>query len=192
MYDPVTGKEFSTDPGQDKMLVSFHMDSALNNYKTSQEGRPVYDDVEKVTIIAPGQKNSEFVGRVADEHRFRWPDIYAKFKAGQEQVPNGTPLEQWPWMTKAQVMNLKGVNIHTVEQLGGLPDAGLTVVGMGGRDLRDKAAAWLQSANDGKPLAEALAANEILRQELAVQKQQLDAMQAAIAKLQPSEKTNEQ
>lgn len=184
VYDPITGREFTTDPAQDKMLVNFFMDSAINNFQSEKAGRPIYDDVEKVTIIAPGQKNSEFVGRVTDEHRFRWPDLYAKFKAGLEQVPEGTPLEMWPPMSKAQAQNLRALNIHTVEQLAGLPDSGLVLLGMGARDLQTKALTWLKSAEDGKPLAEAQAANERLAAELSVRDQQIEALQAAVAKLQ--------
>lgn len=186
LYDSATGFSFSDkhDPADDKMIVVFSLDSALNEGESEKQGRPVYYEVEKITIIAPGQKNSEVVERVKDHHRRQYPRQYEAFKAGQEQVPDGMPVDQWPPLTKAVAQNLKALHIHTVEQLAALPDSGLSSIGMGARELREKAVNWLKMANDGKPLAEAQAQNELLKSELEVKGQQIESLQAAVAKLQ--------
>jgi hypothetical protein len=43
-------------------------------------------------------------------------------------------------------MTFKAANVHTVEQLANVADGNLTNLGMGARDLREKAIAFLKSA----------------------------------------------
>ncbi len=184
-YDSETGMNFNRGQGADaRLIVEFSQQARENGYKSSLEGRTVYDDVEMVTIIIPGDKHSEVIEAVTDDHRQRWPVQYRLFKEGLEQVADGMPIKEWPPLTPAQVKTLESLNIRTVEQLAGLSDTALTTVGMGGRQLRDKAAAWLQNAADGKPLAEALAAREQVEAKLQAQDAQIAEMQAVIRRLE--------
>ncbi len=50
-------------------------------------------------------------------------------------------------MTKSEAMEFKALNIHTVEQLAGLPDTALNW--LGGRQRRDQAQKWLSASKDG-------------------------------------------
>lgn len=145
---------------EDTAFPRFYRDKAENAFRSNQEGRPVFDEVEMVEIIIPGQPQSIATRRVKQEHRDRWPQHYAAFKAGLEPAQDGSPLEEWPPLSPAQVANLKALQIHTVEQLAGASDTALEKIGMGARALRDKAAAWLSNAAGGQALSEALARAE--------------------------------
>ena len=91
----------------------------------------------------------------------RFPKQWQQFLNKQEQTHSGTPLEMWPVVTKSQVLELKGAKIHTVEQLGSLPDSVLQNVGMmDARVLRDKAKAFMDSAEGGAALNQALSTIE--------------------------------
>lgn len=184
MYDSATGMSFKPEGEPDKAIPEFFMEAAPNPFQSEKEGRPVFDDVEKVRILIPGQRLQEAVERVKDHHRLRWPAQYAAFKAGTEAPVDGMPIEEWPPLTPALAKNLRHMEIRTVEILAGLSDAQLPSLGMGGRELREKAKTWLANASDGKPLAEALAKNTELQAKLDVQGQTIEAMQAAIEKLQ--------
>ena len=129
--------------GPDTIVPRFYMAAEKNEYQSNQQGRPVFDSVEMVEMIIMGDNKNRPVQRVADEHRDRWPQFYAKFKAGQEQSADGTPLEQWPMVTVGQVFELKAARITTVEQLAAVVDSALPNLGMGARTLRDNAIAWL-------------------------------------------------
>lgn len=151
----------------DTAFPRFYRSKEENGFKSSQAGHPVFDDVEMVEIIIPGQTQSISHVRVKQAQRDRWPQQYAAFKAGLEPALEGSPLEEWPPLSPAQVANLKALQIHTVEQLATASDTVLEKIGMGSRALRDKAAAWLDNANGGEALSKALAHNERLTAELA-------------------------
>lgn len=164
----------------DTAFPRFFRAAQQNNIKSAAMGHPVYDDVEKVEVIIPGQTLSIPTLYVTQEHRDRWPIQYAAFKAGLEAVTEGTPIEQWPPLTPAQVANLKAINILSVEALSAVPDSALPSIGMGARALRDKAAAWLEQAAGGEPLSKALAAIEALKSELETMKASHDDFRVAV------------
>jgi hypothetical protein len=72
---------------------------------------------------------------------------YRKWKATQEQVMEGTPLETIPFLNKAQVQELKALNIHTLEHLVNLPDT-VKQRFMGAETLQKQAKAYAAQAKD--------------------------------------------
>jgi len=142
---------------------------------TKREGRPVSKSVEMIEILIPANPKTKPVYRVRDEHREKYADAYAKCKAKQEQRPDGTPLEQWPYLSRLRVMELKAINIYTVEQLAGLSDQQLQKVGSDGLEIQKRARQFLQP--EGATLKEVRAENLALKDRLA-------AAEAAIAQLQ--------
>ena len=167
----------------DTAIPRFFRDKMQNNFRSEQEGRPVYDDVEKVEIIIPGMTQSIAVERVNEGHKMRWPQHYAAFQKGLEPVHDGTPLEEWPPLSPAQVANLKALQVHTVEQLANITDTAIQKIGMGARDLKAKAGAWLDQAQSGAALSKALAENAQLRAQLDTMKENHDQLAAAVARL---------
>ena len=127
----------------------FYKDAVENIAKSRKAGRPIFDDVVMVQITIPGDKNNAVVKHVSDELKERFPDAWAQFEAAEEQVGDGTPLEQWTMMTKGRVMELKTQHIHTVEQLAGLNESFMKTLGVNGRRLVEDAQAYLKTAEDG-------------------------------------------
>lgn len=165
--------QHGTDAG---LFVQFYMEALQDPEASEREGRPIFIDREFIKIIPVGDKNTVVCEPVSDEHKYRWPQQYAQFKNQQEQVTEGTPLDQWPPLTKSQVLTFKAANVHTVEQLAEVSDTNLPNLGMGSRDLREKAKIYLASAKDGAiPLA---AQNRIaeLEKQLEAMKNQLDGL----------------
>lgn len=130
---------------RDSTQPRFHFEEVMNEAASAAQGRPIYVSEERVQFLMPGSPNQP-VFRVNDEHRQRWPEQYAAFKKGEEHAVDGTPLEQWPLLTRAMVLELKGVGILTVEQCADLPDALLHRINMAGRQIRDHAKAYLDDA----------------------------------------------
>lgn len=190
MYDPLTAMEFKPGGGQadaDKtMIVEFFTEAQQNQFRSAEEGRPVFDDVEKVRIIIPGSRLSGdgVIERVKEDHRRRWPQQYAAFKAGREAPVDGTPITEWPPLSPAQARNLAALNVRTVEALAAVTDAALGDLGMGARELREKARTWLLHLVDGKPLAKATSEVAELRAQLAAKDETIASLTEAVAKLQ--------
>jgi len=133
------------------LFVRFYSDAILNQQKSDIEGRPIYDQCEMVEILFAGDNSKTKVGRATDgnpPYYLRFAKQYEAFKKQLEVVQDGTPIEHWPPITKAQALELKAMNIHTVEMLANVPDVNLKW--MGARQLRENAKAWLSEAEAGK------------------------------------------
>lgn len=79
---------------------------------------------------------------------------YERFRSGQEEVPDGTHVKDWPSITKANVMNLVNARVLTVEDCAAMNEQTMQRVGMGSRELKQKAIDWLASGNKRKSAAE--------------------------------------
>lgn len=182
-YDSVSGLSFG-EQGQHRAFVTFFMQAELNGVRTDEAGHPVYDDVEFVRIMTPGDKHSEVVRAATPQHKREYAQQYAAFKEGIELAPEGAPLEHWPPLSPAQIANFKAMGIHTVEQLAEVSDGNLANLGQGARTLRDRAVAWLEQAAGGAPLSRLLAENEKLKADAEVSANTIGAMQVQLNRLE--------
>jgi len=143
--------EFVGATNPDSLLhVVFYRKPLQNEFKTEQEKRPIFEDVDFVRITIPGDKNNVIDTPVREEHKRRFPRHWDFFQKthGTETLEIGTPLSQWPLLTPAQVEELKALKFTTVESIAGASDLMLGKIGMGGSGLRDKAIRFLTVAKD--------------------------------------------
>lgn len=132
------------DAGDDSLFVVFYMGVLKDENETIQQGRPIFNDVECVRIIVPGDK-SNIIDRPADRRdRHRFAKQYAMFKQGlsDEDQTTGSRLSEWPLLTRAQAEELRHVGIRTVEQLAEVRDD-LTSRIHGLVTLKQHAQTWL-------------------------------------------------
>jgi hypothetical protein len=149
--------------------VTFEQRPIQNVDKSAEEGIPVYEDVDYVIITPIGGKDTvemrvnrwleQSEKQVADQRMpAEWlphyKAMYAAWKEGQEMPVTGLSVKMWPIATPADVKNLISANILTVEDLAQANEASLMRLGMGARALKQKAEAYLKSAEPSK-LAEA-------------------------------------
>lgn len=132
----------------DNCIPRFFIDAVPDKARSEEQGRQCFREVEKVEIIIPGDKNNRPIHKVNDEHRRRWPDAYAKFqKTREETYGDGTPLEQYPALSKAMVLEMKAMGILTVEALAGLDDQAAENI-RGGRQIRERARQYIQPPSE--------------------------------------------
>jgi hypothetical protein len=134
--------------GDDRLYVTFKTEAVLNPAASTKAGHPIYDDIDMITVHAPGSKLTSIVDHAKRYTQGR-PILAAKYrdwKSGQVESAGGTPLENFPFLfTKpSMIAELKYRNIFTVQQLATLPDSGKQTI-MGGHELSQKAAEWLTS-----------------------------------------------
>lgn len=99
---------------------------------------------EFVEILVPGDSKSAPVRAVDDSIKRRFATAYSAWKSGLDQKADGTPVELLVG-TGAMLHQLRAVHIHTVEAVAGLTDGQLDVIGIGARQLRDKAKTFIDS-----------------------------------------------
>lgn len=164
------------------VVPQFFKTAVENPAKSKKEGRPIFDEVEMVRVFFAGDKNQRPCFVVDDEHRKRWPKEYEAFKKGEEFAASGTPLEKWPQMTTAKVAELKALGIFSVENLAEVPDGNLGALGMGAREWREKARAFIKLGKDTAIVSEQA-------QEIAVLKEQVARLLEAQGGVMPAPKT---
>ena len=171
---------FSSPGGQVKPAIPrFHSKAVEIPFKSEQAGRPVFEDRQFVEIIIPGDNKNRVVEPVNDGHKERWPEAWAAFEAGLAAPTSGTPLSEWPKVTRAQVENLAYLQIRTVEDLAGLNDNLVLNIGMGGRELRESARKFLDVSKNGvAPIERMISEIARLSQELAIAKRDLETVSA--------------
>jgi hypothetical protein len=135
--------------GDESLFVVFYMGVARNEAASEENGRPIFDDVECVRIIVPGDKNNIIDRPARDSDRGRFAKQYGLFKAGakEEEQLSGTRLNEWPFLTRAQCEEFKFLGIRTVEQLAEVRDDIVSKV-PGMVQLKQHAAVWLGKAKN--------------------------------------------
>ncbi len=144
----VNSFEYSAQSEEDKkLLVKFYIKPRQDRAKTLEEGRPFFKDTEYIDIRIPGDRAGG-VSRVAtDRDKKRFPEHYDRFKQRVEEPLDGTPLSEWPLVTRSQVEEFAFHNIKTVEHLAGMADTH-TKNFMGMNNLKAKAVKWLEKAGE--------------------------------------------
>lgn len=136
----------------DSLLVKFRLEAVVDDAATLAAGGEMkWKNVEFVEIHIPGDPTQIFDGPVTGRHRERFASRYEKWKLGQQDVLDGTPLAQWPGITPAEVSMLSQAGIHTVEALAGVSDGNIGKVGRA-IALRDKARRYLDAARSSAPI----------------------------------------
>jgi len=159
-------------PGDDRLLVKFFYKSKENPTKSAEAGRPIFEDREYISIMVPGQKDSIVIRPVSDLEKRRFPRHYQAFIMKQDEVVEGTPLEDWPGITRSQVEELKYFNISTVEQLAEVSDSNAQKF-MGIQMLKKRAALYIEAAKDN-------AVTEKLAAELQERDDRISSLEATI------------
>jgi hypothetical protein len=152
--------------------------------------------------MIPGDNLTEIDTYAQESHKQRFPRQWAHY---QNQVANhediiGTPLEQWPQITRSQADELRGLKFHTVESIADCSDQQLQrigmVAGMSPHNFRLKAKAFLNLATDSAEvahreaeLAQVKEENAKIRAEtdakLAAMQEQMSALLATVAEKTP-------
>jgi hypothetical protein len=161
------------------VIPKFFIHTTENKAKSKAAGRPIFDDMEAVEVRFAGNRQTISVfpahaicGETQDEegdtrsitYAERWPEQYKRFKAKQQQVASGTPIDELPFLTQAKRSELKALSIYTAEALAALDGNELKNLGQGGRELKNQAQAYLDNASGSADVARMAAEIEELKQ----------------------------
>jgi hypothetical protein len=168
----------------------FYIDTFQLKAQSEAEGRVIFGQREMVKILVPGDRLTESVQIVNDQHRRRWPQEYAAFKANEEAPLSGIPIEELAGVSKSQIEELKFMKVRTIEDLAGLSDEQLMkVVPMNGRPLREKAQRRVDLEAGNAPMEKLAAENTQLRAMMDEMKSRMEALESA--KSEPKSKPAE-
>ena len=185
-----------------RLAVQFYKKSMKQEDASNEAGRPIFKEFDFVRIMIPGDNLTEIDTYAQESHKQRFPRQWAHYQnqvAGQEDIV-GTPLDQWPQVTRSQAEELRGLKFYTVEAIADCSDQQLQrigmVAGMSPHNFRLKAKAFLNLANDSAEVAQREAELQALRAEndkikaetdakLSKMQEQMEALLAAVAEKTP-------
>lgn len=183
---------------QDKGLsVQFWLHPVENKAASKKAGRPIFDEVEMVSVMAPGNTKTEFTARADRVHydsnvghqwtyAERFPEQYAAFKQGIEDHVQGTPINEAPFLSIGQKAEMRAKKITTIEQIASMSDRDVRAMGPGFRAHVDAAKAYLDVSSGSAALSGEMA-------ELRRQNEELTARLSKVeAKSEPSPKAASQ
>lgn len=156
----------------EQLLVRFMIQPRQDKTQSIEAGRPVFRDCEFIEIRVPGSRDAiARPARPSDIERF--PRHYEAFKKRAEMPQEGTPLAEWPIITRSLAEELSFLNIKTVEALASVADTHMGKIrGLAG--FKRKAQEWLDLAKDDAPLEKLHAELEKRDNTIAAQAQMLE------------------
>lgn len=132
--------------GSDKeCYVEIYKNPVYQEVESREKGRPIYVDVDFISIQFPGDKTKKVVRPIGDIDKQRFAAHWKQFQETGVVSQVGTPLEEWPQVTRSQALEMKGLGIHTVEQLSAIGDNLLNF--LGARELRTAAGEYIEKAS---------------------------------------------
>jgi hypothetical protein len=171
-YDYNDFSESGTNEADKALLVKFYHKSRPDQTASLAEGRPCFKDVEYIEIRIPGQRTAQACRPATYADKQRFPRHYAAWVQRKEMPLEGTPLTEWPRVSRSQCDELEFFGIKTVEQLSTVSDAKMSSM-KGLVTLKQQATDWLSSANS----------NETLKQENKDLKAQVEELAVQMAEL---------
>ena len=185
-----------------RLAVQFYKKTVKQDIASDEAGRPIFKEFDFVRIMIPGDNLTEIDTYAQESHKQRFPRQWSHYQnqvAGHQDIV-GTPLDQWPQVTRSQAEELRGLKFHTVESIADCSDQQLQrigmVAGMSPHNFRLKAKAFLNLASDSAEVAQREAELQALKAEndkikaetdakLAAMQEQMSALLAAVAEKTP-------
>jgi hypothetical protein len=168
------GLPSDTQGADSRLQVRFYKKSVQQEQESIDAGRPIYKDFDFVQICVPGDTLTEIDTYALQNHKTRFPIQWANYMnrqgANDEEVV-GTPLSEWPLVSKSQAEELRGIKFQTVESIANASDQQLQrmgmIAGMSPYSFRDKAKAFLNLATTAAETDKRESEINALKEELA-------------------------
>lgn len=115
------------------LSVLFYSKAIQNAFRSTAEGRPIFDDTDMVKIMLPGDDKNIIDTFAREDHKARWPRQWAHYenkRPGDQRLVGKTPLEHWQRLTPAQSEELRAMKFFAVDDIANASDAAIQRIGM--------------------------------------------------------------
>lgn len=179
MFQP--GRESEADS---QLLVRFFLREKEDKDASEKEGRPIFKEREYVEIRVPGKRDALACRPATPGDIKRFPRHYEMFQKRIEPPQEGTPLSEWPQMSRSMAEELAFLQVKTVEQFANMNDNDAANI-RGGLSFKQKAKAFLEYSDQTKLISE----KQALEERLAAQEKEMAELRAMIG-AQPDPKAD--
>ena len=151
--DPDDFRQGNEQRMDEQLLIKFFLRERENKEETLKQGRPIFKEVEYVEIRVAGKRDAQACRPATWADKSRFPRHYEAFQKRTELPEEGTPLSQWPQISRSQVEEFAYMHIKTVEQLVYMADSNCHKI-HGGLLLKNRAAQFLEASEATALIAE--------------------------------------
>jgi len=137
------------DNNRGKMHIFFHAVQVQNNYKTALEKRPIFEERVFIKKLVPGDSTLVVDRPMRMQDMEDFPVEWARYEQKKEQKVSGTPIDAWAAISDTQKAEFKALHIFTIDQFAQLADSAGNKI-MGFNELRSKARAFIDAAQDSQ------------------------------------------
>jgi hypothetical protein len=138
-----------------RLQVRFYKKPVHQEQESIDAGRPIYKEFDFVHICVAGDTLTEIDTYAQNSHKTRFPMQWANYMnrvGANDQEVIGTPVAEWPLVSKSQAEELRAMKFHTIESIAHASDQQLQRMGMAAGmspyAFRDKAKAFLNLATN--------------------------------------------
>jgi hypothetical protein len=157
-----------------RLQVRFYKRPVQQEQESLEAGRPIFKEFDFVHICVAGDTLTEIDTYALPSHKTRFPIQWANYMnrvGANEPDIVGTPVSEWPIVSKSQAEELRALKFHTVEAIAHASDLQLQRMGMAAGmspyAFRDKAKAFLNLAINAAETDKRESEINFLKEELA-------------------------
>ena len=121
-FDFALFRQVADNKNDDRNVAARFYDKAVKTTEVNGNGLPIFKNVTYVEIRLKDNNTEVFNQPATSEKIQRFPREYALYKMAKEQIKEGTPLEQFAFLTAAEVATCKNRGVFTVEALADLSE----------------------------------------------------------------------
>ena len=127
-------------------------DRSIKTDAIDEQGFPIFKNVCFCEIRIKDNNSEIFDQPATEDKKRRFPQEYARYLLSKKQTATGTPLEQFAFLSLAEVDSLKCRGIFTVEALSALDDNKSSNLGI--KRERDLARKFISVSKSNKQIAD--------------------------------------
>lgn len=177
-FDYALFRRVADNISDDRNVAARFYDKAVKTDKVNGSGLPLFKNVTYVEIRLKDNNTEVFDQPATTEKIKRFPREYALYKLAKEQAQDGTPLEQFAFMTAAEVATCKNRGVFTVEKLAELNAQQCLQLGL--EREHELAELFLANAQDNKKVSDFMRKEEDYKAQIRALQQKIDNLQSQI------------
>jgi hypothetical protein len=135
--------------GDKNLVVMFYTKPMHHPGKSTDQGRPVYEDTIFVRIHPPGERLNIVDRPARKDDQTRYALQWAQFSQNKQQAPDGTPIDLLYPDHPAIGATLRANGVYTVEQCADLSGPAIDSIGMGAQRYCNDAKKYIQASEKG-------------------------------------------
>ncbi|MDO4161884.1 MAG: hypothetical protein Q4D80_02620 [Pseudomonadota bacterium] len=162
----------------EKNVAARFYDKAVKTNEVSENGLPIFKNVTYVEIRLKDNNTEVFNQPASSEKIRRFPKEYALYQLSKKEAEKGTPLEQFAFLTAAEIATCKNRGVFTVETLAKLDFEKVKNLGLENEHVL--AQMFLEKSENNKALDNFIKKELEYKREIEALREQLTVLQRAL------------